>query len=88
MRIAVASILAVAILAAACGRDEPARGSGADAPPRKPVRTFADDTIRVKDKARDRTEAAIDTHREALDQRVREDEGASAGDAPAEPAGD
>jgi len=78
MRIRIASLIAVAMLASACGGDpEPPR---AEDPPER-VSTFADDTIELKDKAQQRTEAAVETHREAMQQRLQEDEGG----APAEP---
>ncbi|MBP6514426.1 MAG: hypothetical protein KA224_04555 [Steroidobacteraceae bacterium] len=81
MRIRIASLLAIAALASACG-GEPEPAAKEEPPPR--VRTFADDTIGVKDKAQQRTEAAMETHREALQQRLQEDEGGTPPEPPAE----
>jgi hypothetical protein len=69
---------------AACGGKPADESAGRDAAAEEPARTFADDTIAVKEKARVRTEDAVEAHREALEQRLRQDEGGPA--EPAEPA--
>jgi hypothetical protein len=81
MRIRIASLLATAALVSACGGD-PEPAAPEEPPPR--VRTFADDMIGVKDKAQQRTEAAVETHRDAMQQRLQEDEGGAPAEPPAE----
>lgn len=82
MRTVIAALLATMLLAA-CGGRHADESADRTAEPEEPVRTFADDTIGVKEKARVRTEAAVEAHREALDQSLREAEDAPP--APAEP---
>jgi hypothetical protein len=73
--------LTLLVLAAALS----ACGSGKDAHDQPPpeqherVQTFADPLIGTKDKAQRRTEDAIESHRQALDQQIRADEGETPG---------
>jgi hypothetical protein len=66
--------LAVLLLAAGCG------GSGGDdEPEEEPMKveeTVFGDLVGTQDKARDRSNAAVEQHREALESRVEADEGA------------
>ena len=70
----VVGMIVVALAAAGCG--------GSDEPEKKEEPMKVEDTafgplIGTQDKARDRTNAAVDRHRESLDQRLEEDEGES-----------
>jgi len=46
----------------------------------KPEETVFRDLVTAPDKVQDRTDAAMDAHREALERRLSEDEGAAADD--------
>ena len=60
-----------AVLAlAGCGKSEPAP----EEPPMKVEDTVVGDLIGTQDKARDRTNAAVDAHKAALDAQISESE--------------
>ena len=81
MRAGVAvGMIAAAMAVAACGGGEPEQ----EEPPMKVEDTAFGPLIGTQDKARDRANAAVEAHRDALDDRLREDEGAPR----EEPAGD
>jgi len=64
--------LTAVIALAGCGGGEPE-------PEKEPMKvedTVFGDLVGTQDKARDRTNAAMDTHREALEKRLEADEGA------------
>jgi hypothetical protein len=66
--------LAVLLLAAGCGGSD-----GDDEPEEEPMKveeTVFGDLVGTQDKARDRSNAAVEQHREALESRVEADEGA------------
>jgi hypothetical protein len=66
-------VLTVALTTAGCGSsDEPKE----EEPPMKVEDTVFGDLIGTQDKARDRANAAVELHRESLDKRLEEDEGA------------
>ena len=68
-------LLAIALPLGGCGgENEP------DEPPMKVEDTVFGDLVGTQDKVRDRTNAAVDLHRETLDSRIEADE-----DAPASP---
>jgi hypothetical protein len=70
-----------ATLATGCGGNkEPEE----EEPPMKVENTVFGDLVGTQDKARDRSNAAVELHRESMDKRLEEDEGA----AQEEPAGD
>ena len=69
-------LLAVALPLGGCGGSEPE----AEEPPMKVEDTVFGELVGTQDKVRDRTNAAVDLHREALDSRIEADE-----DAPAPP---
>lgn len=62
-----------AALAAGCSSNEEPRE---EEPPMKVEDTVFGDLIGTQDKARDRSNAAVELHRESLDKRLQEDEGA------------
>ena len=68
-------LLAVALPLGGCGG-----GNEPDEPPMKVEDTAFGDLVGTQDKVRDRTNAAVDLHRETLDSRIEADE-----DAPASP---
>ncbi len=80
--ILVAGVLALALTGAGCG--------GSDEPEKKKEEVMkVEDTafgplIGTQDKARDRSNAAVELHRESLDRRLEEDEGAPREEEPAE----
>ena len=79
--ILVAGVLALALTGAGCG--------GSDEPEKKEEVMKVEDTafgplIGTQDKARDRSNAAVELHRESLDRRLEEDEGAPREEEPAE----
>jgi hypothetical protein len=65
--------LAAALLLAGCGASEPEEKE--EEPPMKVEDTAFGPLIGTQDKARDRANAAVDRHRESLDQRLEKDEG-------------
>jgi hypothetical protein len=65
-------ILAIAIAIAGCGGGEPEQEKEA----MKVEDTVFGDLIGTQDKARDRTNAAMEAHREALESQLEADEGA------------
>ena len=74
-------VLTVALTTAGCGSsDEPKE----EEPPMKVEDTVFGDLVGTQDKARDDANAAVELHRESLNKRLEEDEGASK----KEPAGD
>jgi hypothetical protein len=62
------------LLLAGCGASEPEEKK-VEEPPMKVEDTAFGPLIGTQDKARDRANAAVDRHRESLDQRLEEDEG-------------
>lgn len=61
-----------AVLAmAGCGKSEPEP----EQPPMKVEETVFGDLVSTQDKARDRTNAAVEAHKAALDAQIRESEG-------------
>jgi hypothetical protein len=66
----VTGLLAVALLHGGCGGDDKP-----EEPTMKVEDTVFGDLVGTQDKARDRANAAVDTHREALDTRLEADEG-------------
>ena len=81
MRASVAvGMIAAAMTIEACGGGEPEQEEA----PMKVEDTAFGPLIGTQDKARDRANAAVEAHREALDDRLREDGGAPR----EEPAGD
>ena len=67
-------LLAFALSIAVCGGGQPE-----PEPPTEPMKvedTVFGDLIETQDKARDRTNAAMETHREALESQLEADEGA------------
>ena len=74
-------VLTVALTTASCGSsDDPKE----EEPPMKVEDTVFGDLVGTQDKARDDANAAVELHRESLNKRLEEDEGASK----KEPAGD
>lgn len=69
-------LLAAALSLYGCGGGEPE----SEEPPMKVEDTVFGELVGTQDKARDRTNAAVDLHRESLDSRIEADE-----DAPAPP---
>lgn len=69
-------LLAAALPLGGCGSSEPEP----EEPPMKVEETVFGELVGTQDKVRDRTNAAVDLHREALDSRIEADE-----DAPAPP---
>jgi hypothetical protein len=68
-----AGVLAVAISMTGCGgNDEPEP----EEEPMKVEKTVFRDLVGTQDKARDRANQAVDVHRENLERRLEEDEGA------------
>lgn len=65
-------ILVIALAIAGCGGGETER----EEEPMKVEDTVFGDLIGTQDKARDRTNAAMETHREALESQLEADEGA------------
>lgn len=65
-------LLAIALALGGCGggEDEP------EEPPMKVEDTAFGDLVGTQDKVRDRTNAAVDLHRESLDSRIEADEDA------------
>ena len=64
--------LAAGLALAGCGGGEPEP----EKEPMKVEETVFGDLVGTQDKARDRTNAAMDTHREALEKQLQADEGA------------
>jgi hypothetical protein len=78
-----AGTLAALLLAAGCGgRDD--RDEEAEEPPMRVEDTAVGDLVTAPGRVEDRTNAAMDRHREALESRVEADEGASPEDPPPE----
>lgn len=69
-------MLVAALALAGCGSSEPEREPEPEPEPMKVEDTVFGDLVGTQDKARDRTNEAVDTHREALEQRLEADEGA------------
>jgi hypothetical protein len=69
-------LLAIALPLGGCGGG----GNEPEEPPMKVEDTAFGDLVGTQDKVRDRTNAAVDLHRESLDSRIEADE-----DAPASP---
>jgi len=65
--------MVVAALAAGCGGNEEPEE---EEPPMKVEDTVFGDLVGTQDKARDRSNAAVELHRESLNKRLDEDEGA------------
>jgi hypothetical protein len=65
-------MLAIALAIAGCGGGEPER----EEEPMKVEDTVFGDLIGTQDKARDRTNAAMEAHRDALESQLEADEGA------------
>jgi hypothetical protein len=59
-----------ALVIAGCGKSEPEP----EEPPMKVEDTMFGDLVGTQDKARDRTNAAVDTHRAALEAKISESE--------------
>lgn len=76
MRIRRAGLLLIALALSACGQQE----AQPEEPPLAVEDTVFGDLVGTQDKARDRTNAAIETHREALESQLE----AAEGSAPAE----
>ncbi len=75
-------MLVAALVLAGCGSSE-----SEPEPERETIKvedTVFGDLVGTQDKARDRTNAAVDAHREALEQRLEADEGARPESAPPE----
>lgn len=66
-------VLTVALTTAGCGSSDAPKE---EEPPMKVEDTVFGDLIGTQDKARDRSNAAVELHRESLDKRLQEDEGA------------
>lgn len=66
-------LLAIALLLCGCGGSEPEP----EEPPMKVEDTVFGELVGTQDKVRDRTNAAVDAHREALKTRLETDEGAA-----------
>ena len=66
-------LLAAALVAGCGSSDEPKKK---EEPPMKVEDTAFGPLIGTQDKARDRTNAAVELHRESLNKRLEEDEGA------------
>ncbi|MGH8249073.1 MAG: hypothetical protein ACREVI_00010 [Steroidobacteraceae bacterium] len=71
-------VLLVALAAAGCGGSEEPEKK--DPPPMKVEDTVFGDLVGTQDKARDGANAAVEVHREALEQRLEADEGAPPGE--------
>jgi hypothetical protein len=69
--------LAVALLVAGCGSSEPDEGEEDERPPMKVEDTVFAPVVTAPERVQDRANAAVDRHRESLDRRVEEDEGAT-----------
>lgn len=67
--------LAVLLLTAGCGGGDD-RDQEPEEAPMKVEETVFGDLVGTQDKARDRSNAAVEQHREALESRVEADEGA------------
>ena len=67
-------VLIVALATAGCGSSEEPEKE--EPPPMKVEETVFRDLVGMQDKARDRANAAVEVHREALDSRLEADEGA------------
>jgi hypothetical protein len=65
--------MVVAALAGGCGGNEE---PDEEVPPMKVEDTVFGDLVGTQDKARDRSNAAVELHRESLNKRLDEDEGA------------
>jgi len=65
-------LLAIALPVCGCGGGEPEP----EEPPLKVEDTVFGDLVGTQDKARDAANAAVETHRKALDSRLEADEGA------------
>ncbi len=65
-------VLSAALAAGCGGNEEPEE----EEPPMKVEDTVFGDLIGTQDKARDRSNAAVELHRESLDKRLEQDEGA------------
>ncbi len=65
-------LVAIALQFSGCGSSEPEP----EEPPMKVEDTAFGELIGTQDKVRDAANAAVDTHREALDSRLEADEGA------------
>lgn len=66
-------VLTVALTTTGCGSSDAPKE---EEPPMKVEDTVFGDLIGTQDKARDRANAAVELHRESLDKRLQEDEGA------------
>jgi len=69
-------LLAIALPLCGCGSSEPED----EKPPMKVEDTVFGDLVGTQDKARDRANAAVETHREALESRLEADEGTPPGE--------
>jgi hypothetical protein len=67
-------VLTVALTTAGCGSNEEPQE---EEPPMKVEDTVFGDLIGTQDKARDRSNAAVELHRDALEKRLDADEGAA-----------
>jgi hypothetical protein len=66
-------VLTVALTTTACGsNDEPKE----EEPPMKVEETVFGDLVGTQDKARDRSNAAVELHRDSMNERLEADEGA------------
>ncbi len=74
-------VLAVALTTTACGSNEEPK---VEEPPMKVEDTVFDDLVGTQDQARDRSNAAVELHRDSMNKRLETDEGAPQ----EEPAGD
>lgn len=72
--------LAVLLLAAGCGGGGDDRDEEPEQAPMKVEETVFGDLVGTQDKARDRTNAAMEQHREALESRIEADEDAPPGE--------
>jgi hypothetical protein len=68
------ALVLLALMLASCDSGKEA-DSQPPAEPKARVATFADPLIGTQEKARQRTEDAVETHRQALDQQMRAAEG-------------
>jgi hypothetical protein len=79
-----AGTFAALLLAAGCGGGGDERDEKPEEPPMRVEDTAVGDLVTAPERVEDRTNAAMDRHREALKSRIEADEGASPEDPPPE----